>query len=60
MLIHFLDCLDRGPANDHLAAFGCPEFIVEFNTLSIIAVLSQVAYSSFAGMTSIQMSGYKH
>ena len=41
-----------------LAAFGYPEFIVEFNTLSIIAVLSQVVYSSFPGRH--QFKCHKH
>ena len=41
--------LHRGPLKDHSAAKGCPEFVVEFNSYSILGEESNVSYLSLAG-----------
>ena len=42
----------RGTPKHHLAAKGCPEFVVESNTKNLRAVKSHVAYYSFVGRIS--------
>ena len=40
---------NRGPLKDHLAAKGCPEFVMEFNSYSITGEESNIAYLSLTG-----------
>ena len=41
--------LHRGPLKDHLAARGCTEFVVEFNSCIITGEESNVAYLPLTG-----------
>ena len=51
--------LCRGPPKDHLVAFGCPGFVVEFITSHIIAVESHVVYLFLVGRTFLVLSKYR-